>query len=514
MAILSKLVAFGSFAVLAAGQTAVTISTTKYQTVDGFGFSQAFGRALQFQDMTNTTAQKVALDYLFSTTTGAGFSIIRNRIGSNGTGDSIEPTSPGTATSTPTYVWDDNDSGQVWFTTQAVSYGVKNIYADAWSAPGFMKTSGSDQLPGYLCGTTGHTCSTGDWRQAYANFLVQYVKYYASVGLSITHLGFLNEPDYTVSYSQMQISSNAVEAIDFIPILNQTVKAAGLTTKIACCDAIGWTSQSSLTNYLVAAGSTSYLNLITSHSYTSDATTPLSQTSLPKWNTEAGPSSAWTTTWYSSGADNEGFTWAQKLAVAMVNAQLSAYLFWEGFELDETVAASHLVDTPDGVNPQPSGIFWAFAMWSRYIRPGAVMLGTSGSPSNVITGAFLNTDGSLIAVITNSGTSSASIALSYSGFTPGSASAWVTQQGTNFGSTSASLSGGVTTVSVPAKGVVTTTTTTTTTSSSTSTSSSPTSTCTAVAQYGQCGGITYSGCKTCASGYTCTYFNDYYSQCL
>lgn len=37
---------------------------------------------------------------------------------------------------------------------------------------------------------------------------------------------------------------------------------------------------------------------------------------------------------------------------------------------------------------------------------------------------------------------------------------------------------------------------------------------TAVAQYGQCGGTGYSGSTTCASGYTCTYVNAYYSQCL
>jgi endo-1,4-beta-xylanase len=35
-----------------------------------------------------------------------------------------------------------------------------------------------------------------------------------------------------------------------------------------------------------------------------------------------------------------------------------------------------------------------------------------------------------------------------------------------------------------------------------------------VAQWGQCGGSGYSGCKTCASGYTCKYSNDWYSQCL
>lgn len=150
MTSIAKLLAFAGLASRVVSQTAVTVDTaTKYQTIDGFGFSQAFGRAKEFQNA-NATMAKTALDYLFDTSIGAGFSIIRNRVGSNGTGDSIEPTSPGTATNTPTYVWDGDDSGQVWFTKQAVSYGVKTIYADAWSAPGFMKTSGSDQLPGYV----------------------------------------------------------------------------------------------------------------------------------------------------------------------------------------------------------------------------------------------------------------------------------------------------------------------------------------------------------------------------
>jgi len=52
----------------------------------------------------------------------------------------------------------------------------------------------------------------------------------------------------------------------------------------------------------------------------------------------------------------------------------------------------------------------------------------------------------------------------------------------------------------------------TTTKPPTSTTSAP-SGCT-VAKYGQCGGSAYTGCKTCASGSTCTYSNDFYSQCL
>ncbi|KAI9664521.1 MAG: hypothetical protein M1821_005967 [Bathelium mastoideum] len=455
MAFIRRLVILSGLATYATAQTPITVNVgTTNQRIDGFGFSQAFGRAAQFES-TASGLQKQALDYLFSTSTGAGFSIIRNRIGSGGSGDSIEPNSPASPSSTPTYVWDDNDEGQVWFSEQAMSYGVKTIYADAWSAPGFMKTSGSDSTPGYLCGTPGHTCSTGDWRQAYANFLVKYVQLYASAGIPITHLGFLNEPDFEPGYSQMQISSNAIEAINFIPILSSTVKAAGLSTEITCCDAVGWGTTATYITNLVAAGSTSYLSVITSHSYSADATTDLTATSLPKWNTEGGPSSAFTTTWYSSGADNEGFTWANKLAVAMVNAKLSAYLFWEGFEDGETQSGSHLVDSLDGTNATPSGIFWAFAMWSRYIRPGAYSLGISGTISNVLTFAAKNTDGSVVLVLTNSGTSAQSAKVSFTGFTAGVASAWITSQGSNFVSTMATLANGAVAVAIPAKAVVT-----------------------------------------------------------
>ncbi|KAG8984630.1 Exoglucanase 1 [Tulasnella sp. JGI-2019a] len=50
-----------------------------------------------------------------------------------------------------------------------------------------------------------------------------------------------------------------------------------------------------------------------------------------------------------------------------------------------------------------------------------------------------------------------------------------------------------------------------TTTTTTSTSAAPAATQT---HYGQCGGIGYSGPTTCASGTTCKYGNDYYSQCL
>ena len=80
---------------LVGAQTAITINVgSTIQEIDGFGVSQAFKRAKEFQSM-NVGPRQQALDYLFNTTTGAGLTVIRNRIGSGGSGDSILPTSPG-----------------------------------------------------------------------------------------------------------------------------------------------------------------------------------------------------------------------------------------------------------------------------------------------------------------------------------------------------------------------------------------------------------------------------------
>ncbi|KAF9035923.1 glycoside hydrolase superfamily [Panaeolus papilionaceus] len=501
----------------ALGQTAITVNAgSLLQEIDGFGVSQAFGRAKEFQNMASGPRQK-ALDYLFSTSTGAGFTIIRNRIGSGGAGDSILPNSPGSPSGTPSYKWDSDDSGQVWFSKQAIGYGVKTIYADAWSAPGFMKTNGNQGNGGWLCGVTGKSCSSGDWRQAYANFLTQYVKYYKQEGITVTHLGFLNEPDFVTGYSSMQ--SDGPQAASFIPTLYNTVKAAGLNVALTCCDATGWPNQRTMTNSLVSSGIEQYLSVFTSHAYSGDPNSPLS-TKLKVWQTEAADlDSAWCTTWYSNGGLCEGLTWANKIFTGIVNANLSAYVYWEGVEVNQFQASSYLVAS-DGTNVTPSGRFWAFAMWSRFIRPGARRLSTSGSISSVGIGAFKNTDGTVVVVFTNSGSGAQSAKVSFSGFTPSAAQAFLTDNSHQVASTTATLSGGAVTVSLPARSVITVKLSGGGSATLPSTTQQPAPTTTSggggcsVAKYGQCGGSGYSGCKTCASGSTCTFSNEFYSQCL
>lgn len=556
---LSLVTTFLAGARLASSQTVTVTPAITYQEIDGFGLSEAFYRAQNVLNLPAANRQQ-ALDALFSTTTGAGFTIIRNRIGSGGSGDSIEPNAPATNASTPTYSWDGYDEGQVWFSQQAMSYGVKTIYANAWGAPGFMKTTGTDINGGYLCGVTGESCASGDWRHAYAGFLLQYVQFYAQAGIPVTHVGFLNEPEISTSYSSMQ--SDGTQAASFIPILYEVFHSAGWgNISFTCCDAEGWGDQATFTSQIIAAGAESYLNVITSHAYTGDPTYPIS-TSLKTWETEAADlNDAFCPQWYSSGSACEGLTWANKIATGILSANLSAYLYWEGIDVNATTTSGILI-TSDGTTVETSGRLWAFAMWSRWVRPGAYRVETTGTISGIQYGAFKNVDGSIAVVFTNTGATAASVIIAFNGFSAASASAWVTDNASTVGATTATVSGGTVSVSVPAYSVVTvkiigggvvsssstskstsstskstssasktsTITTKTTSKSSTKTTtvkktSSTSTTITKITTtsvvptstqtlYGQCGGTSWSGPTACATPYLCTTYNPYYAQCI
>ena len=47
-----------------------------------------------------------------------------------------------------------------------------------------------------------------EWRlaEAYANYLIQYTKFYAQEGIRITDLAFTNEPNFTSDYSSMRFT--------------------------------------------------------------------------------------------------------------------------------------------------------------------------------------------------------------------------------------------------------------------------------------------------------------------
>jgi glucosylceramidase len=388
------------------GQAAGTIDLgEQLQPIDGFGVSQAFQRAAVIdglQGLTPENGQEV-VDLLFSQEAGAGLSILRLGIGSSSDEvydhmKSIQPTDPGGPDAEPQYVWDGYDGGQVWLAQQAQSYGVERFYADAWSPPGYMKTNGSDANGGTLCGLPGASCDSGDWRQAYADYLVQYVRFYAEEGIEITDLGFTNEPDLSTSYASMELTPE--QAVDMVNVLGPTIEASEFSgLNLACCDAAGWEVQRPFTEAIEAdPQAAGFVDLHTGHSYVNPARSPL-PTDKPFWMSEWNPDGdAWTEGW-DDGTGYDGMSIAEDIHATLAEAEANAYVYWLGASIDATRALIQM----DGADYHVSSRLWAMAAYSRFIRPEAVRVGAESGASGVNVTAFRNADGSTVVEILNTG---------------------------------------------------------------------------------------------------------------
>jgi O-glycosyl hydrolase len=77
-----------------------------------------------------------------------------------------------------------------------------------------MKTNYDDTYGNSLCRVANTSCTSGDWRQAYANYIVQYPLSYKASGIEVTYVGFVNEPELYERYASM--NSNGTQSADFL----------------------------------------------------------------------------------------------------------------------------------------------------------------------------------------------------------------------------------------------------------------------------------------------------------
>ena len=443
----------------AAADTATINGATTYQTMAGFGASEAFGEAATVMNA-SASVQQQALSLLYSPTSGAGLTILRNEISAD-SGSTIEPTAPASPTATPAYASlasINQDAGQLWFAQQIkADYGVSNVFADAWSAPPFMKTNDSADNGGAVCGLSGANCSSGDWRQAYANYLVQYAKDYAAAGDPLTYIGPENEANLSTSYDSMQLSP--AQTAGFLDVLGPTLASSGLSTKLECCATEGWDYAQQYAAAIEADPTANAdTSVFTSHGYTQAPASALSGWTKPAWQTEWSTFETWDPAW-DDGTDASGLTWAQHIYTGLTAAKLSAFLYWWGSTTPSENGDNEGLIQINGSTVASSGRLWAFANYSRYVRPGAVRIAATSSNSAVDLTAFKNTDGSVAVVALNTAASADPITYSLSGTgTPNGAT--VTPYLTNASSDTAAqaastVSGGAFTATIPARSLVT-----------------------------------------------------------
>jgi glucosylceramidase len=373
----------------------ITVSDHGHQqSIDGFGMATAFDRVTLLAGL-SAQQQNEIYKLWFDRTAGAGLSIMRLGIGSSPLGSpydkmiSIEPNSPGSPDAPPQYIWDGKDNGQVQAAKIAQSYGVRRFYADAWSAPAFMKTNANENNGGMVA---------PEWEAAYARYLVQYTKFYAQEGVRITDLGFTNEPDFTASYASMRYTP--AQAAEFIKVLGPAARGTGV--HLTCCDSFGWDQAKAYTSAIEADPQAAhFVKTFTGHGYASPVTSP-QPTDSHTWMTEWNPNG---TTWNENWDDNsgyDGFAVAQNIMNSLTLGNVSAYVYWVGDSLGATRALIQIDQTNQTFHV--SKRLWALAAFSRFIRPGAVRLNTTVTDPALQVSAFRNDNGSTVVEVLNTGT--------------------------------------------------------------------------------------------------------------
>ncbi|KAI4709117.1 hypothetical protein J4E89_005865 [Alternaria sp. Ai002NY15] len=409
-------------------------ATVRHQTMIGGGCSGAFGVAC---DQTGSRGlspsnQQLVSDYLFNENLG-GLSVLRNRVGSSPTDGILGscPTSPSAPANYSGLGSNDStaDSCQLKLTQQALTANPDLfIYVDAWSAPGCFKTDATDINGGLICGVRGTNC-THDWRQAYADYLVEYVRLYEEKGINVNLIGAYNEPDFNpVTYASMD--SDGYQAADFLKVLYPTVKKYREDLQVSCCDATGARQERNLLYELDQAGGGKMYDVATWHNYQSMPERPFNTHGQPNMETEwSDGSGPFNTTWDTTGQLAEGLQWAIYMHQAFVYSDTSGYLHWWCAQDNpgNTTGSDAILVRLRGNTFEVSRRLWAFAGYFRFARPGSVRIDAISPAENLKVTAFENTNGTLAIPVINEAHYERQVEVSIKGcdFTMGVANAYL-----------------------------------------------------------------------------------------
>jgi len=385
-------------AILAGHVAGATVSidvNTKYQTISGFGASTAWASSMSAADA----------DLLWSTTTGAGLSLHRIRIG----GGSTSETS---------------------IAKLAIARGAK-----VWAAPWEVKSSD-------ISGNPPKLTNAQDW----ANTLVSFLTTMKNQGVPIYALSAENEPDSkgansTTDYSAAEMASWVGSYLG--PALANT------DTKLMAPETMNFCG---LSTYLPAlqnnANAWKYTSIVATHEYgcSPKAYPQIAQAGKEFWETEI---------YDTDGNEDPGMGSALRvfkiIHEALTIANMNAWHFWWVYPCCNDNGALW-----DKATNKPSKRLWVMGNYSRFVRPGYVRVSATAAPVSgvTLTAYYSSKDNKVVIVAANSNTSSTSQAFSLSNATATKATPWVTDAGNDLvAATSVTPSGGSFTYSLPAQSV-------------------------------------------------------------
>ena len=285
------------------------------------------------------------------------------------------------------------------------------LWASPWTPPTWMKEGpfSSGNLPTPFDG--GSMKGDAATLDAYAQYLIAFVKAYAQQGLSIEAVSAQNEPNYTGNYPTCSWSPQTYTA--FIgQHLGPALAASGLTTKIVLGTLNGSGSDPDILNDVMGdAVARGFVGVLGFQWGMRSRVGASKAYDLPIWQTEHMCGNyPWLKPFNAVAAPNDDAYAVESWGLIRdwINAGATAYSAWNmvldttGVGIDTTrvwpqdallvvdIANKTLVATP---------AYYVFRHVSRFVAPGARVVKATGGDAV----AFKNPDGSLVAVMHNAG---------------------------------------------------------------------------------------------------------------
>lgn len=374
----------------------VTVNAgTTYQTMDGFGYTLTEGSAEVISGMA-ATQQNQLLNDLYNPNTGLNASVIRISIAASDLSNSSYSYNE-TSGDTNMNNFSLNGPDLTYLIPiikkiQLINPNIK-ILATPWSAPRWMKTNGS---------WIGGSLQT-QYYAAYARYFVKYIAAMQAQGIPIWGITPQNEPENP--HNEPSMLMNSTEQKNFInQQLGPQLAAAGYGgVKIIAFD-----HNCDNTAYPIdVLNNSSYVDGAAFHLYLgniSAMSTVRNSTNKNVYFTEQYTGSG--------GSFGGDFGWhMQNVVIGSTNNWSKTVLEWNAAN-----NSSLGPRTPGGCNTCLGAItvnnstsytknvaYYIIGQISKYVKPGAVRIGSSSTNGSILSVGFKNPDGSTALVIYNSG---------------------------------------------------------------------------------------------------------------
>jgi glucosylceramidase len=294
---------------------------------------------------------------------------------------------------------------------QAVKANIR-FWASPWTPPTWMK-QGRFSPGNVVSPFDGGTMKDDDaTMQAFAQYLVKFVQAYAQQGIAIEAISPQNEPGYTGNYPTCGWTPATYTKL-VGQYLGPAVASAGLTTKIMLGTFNGGGSDPTIVSSVMGdVAARSYIDVLGFQWGMLDKVGGARSYHQPIWQTEHKCGNyPWETKSFHAGAAPNDHAYAVEswgLIRDWIRAGVTAYSAWNmvldtvGVGIDTTRVwpqnALLTVDTSTKtLNITPA--YYVFRHFSQFVAQGAKVAATSGGDSV----AFKNPDGSIVAVLYNSG---------------------------------------------------------------------------------------------------------------